>query len=349
MLSQDCAVIQGQYFRDLLAQPAALRATVQWLAGPGRWRETADFLVSRRWKRIVLTGMGASFHALHPLNLRLIAAGHTPVLMETSELVHHGRALFDEQTLIILASQSGRSAETLRLLDLNRVSPVMGITNTAESPLALRSDLLLQVQAGPEATVSCKTYVSTLLTLQWLGAVAAGENEDSTLQRLEPAAHLVQAYWGNWPVFTRALMGRLQGKRHLFLAGRGESLAAAGTGALIIKEAARFHAEGMSSAAFRHGPMEMLQQQMLTVILQGDPSIASLNQQLRRDLEALDGQCELIGEETDFEPLRLPRVEAVLRPVLEVLPMQMMSLALAALGGHEAGRFLRASKVTATE
>jgi glutamine---fructose-6-phosphate transaminase (isomerizing) len=50
----------------------------------------------------------------------------------------------------------------------------------------------------------------------------------------------------------------LGGIRHLFLVGRGSSLAAVGTGALMVKESDHFHAEGMSSAAFRHGPFEML-------------------------------------------------------------------------------------------
>ena len=65
------------------------------------------------------------------------------------------------------------------------------------------------------------------------------------------------------------LADKLRGMRHLFLTGRGSSLSAVGTGALIIKEAARVHAEGMSSAAFRHGPIEMLRPDMLIAVYQG--------------------------------------------------------------------------------
>src|SRR5262249_53453932 len=124
--------------------------------------------LARRWKRIVLTGMGSSFHAFHCLNLTLLEAGWTPVLMETSELVHYGRSLLDEETLVIVASQSGRSAETLRLLEENRRSPILAITNTADSPLAKACEYPLLLQAGPESSGSCKTYASTILALRCL-------------------------------------------------------------------------------------------------------------------------------------------------------------------------------------
>ena len=81
-------VKEGRYFQDVMAQPQALRATYTWLAEPGRWLQVQQFITARNWKRIVLTGMGSSYHTFHPLNLALIEAGHSPVMIETSELVH---------------------------------------------------------------------------------------------------------------------------------------------------------------------------------------------------------------------------------------------------------------------
>ena len=57
--------------------------------------------------------------------------------------------------------------------------------------------------------------------------------------------------------------------RHLFLVGQGASLAAVGTGAGIVKEADHFHGEGMSSAAFRHGPFEMLSDETFVLVFGG--------------------------------------------------------------------------------
>jgi len=342
-------LIEGQYFQDVLAQPAALTATLDWLRTPGRWEEVRGQVRSRSWNRLVLTGMGSSFHSLQPLYWSLVAGGHPVTLAETSELIHYGAALCDERTLIIAVSQSGASAETVRLLDLNLRSMVLGVTNTANSPLAKRAELALLVQAGNEFSVSCKTYVGGLLCLQWLGEIFAGAAEAATLKRLEAAAGLTGQYLQHWRACAETLADPLRGKRHLFLAGRGDSLAAVATGALIIKESARFHAEGMSSAALRHGPLEMLQADMLTVVFSGPERTRALNRQLVADLLARGQPCLEIGSDSDHSALRIPDCDPILRPLLEILPVQIMSLALAALAGREAGRFEHTSKITDVE
>lgn len=347
MLKQGVTVIEGHYFQDLMAQPPALQATLDWLSGAARRQATRDFLTSKQWKRIVLTGMGSSFHVFHPLNLRLIEAGATPILMETAELIHYGHGLLDEDTLLIAASQSGRSAETLRLLEVNRRAAMLAITNTPDSPLARASQCLLLTQAGEETTVSCKTYVSMLLVVQWLADVLGGEN--NSIQLLEPCVTLVDEYLRSWREHTQQLAETLHDTRDLFLIGRGTSLAAVGTGALIIKESVRLHAEGMSSAAFRHGPMEMLGSDLRTVVFTGEPRTRELNRQLIRDLLARGGRCDEVGVDAPLSSLRLPEGVAALRPILEILPVQMMTLALAALAGKEAGLFQHATKVTAVE
>ena len=342
-------IIEGQYFGDLMAQPAALDATLAWLREAGRWEKVQRRVRARHWKRIVLTGMGSSYHTLQPLYWSLIAGGFNPVMMETSELIHYGMALCDEHTLIVAVSQSGASAETVRLLERQRSSPILGVTNTADSPLARRADLVLLVQAGAEFSVSCKTYVGGMLCLQWLAAMFADADEAQTLQRLEPAAQLARQYLKDWRAHVEALAGPLRGIRHLFLAGRGDSLAAVSTGALIIKESAHFHAEGMSSAALRHGPLEMLQADMLTVVFDGDERTRALNRQLAAELVGRGRHCLEIGGESAFAALRLPECDALLRPIVEILPVQMMSLVLASLAGREAGRFEHTSKITDTE
>jgi glucosamine--fructose-6-phosphate aminotransferase (isomerizing) len=349
MSGAEIQIIEGPYFRDLLAQPAALDTTLDWLHGGGRWQAVHTLIHSRRWRRIVLTGMGSSYHCLQPLYWSLVAGGFNAAMVETSELIHYGLRLCDEHTLVVAVSQSGASAETVRLLDLKLPSLVLGVTNTERSPLAERAALALLVQAGAEFSVSCKTYVGGLLCLQWLAAMFTGASETAALRRLEPAPQLAQHYLKDWRPHAESVAVPLHGIRHLFLAGRGDSMAAVGTGALIIKESARFHAEGMSSAALRHGPLEMLQAGMLTAVFSGAARTQALNRQLITDLLSRGQPCLEIGSAATLAALRLPECEPLLRPLLEILPVQIMSLALAALAGREAGRFEHTSKITDIE
>ncbi|MFZ0539209.1 MAG: SIS domain-containing protein, partial [Candidatus Sulfotelmatobacter sp.] len=133
------------------------------------------------------------------------------------------------------------------------------------------------------------------------------------------------------------------------LVGRGPSLAAVGTGALTIKESDHFPAEGMSSAAFRHGPLEMLGHETFVFVFSGEDKTRELNQSLFADIRAKGGRAELIGEGAASRSCLLPSVPRSIRPIVEILPVQMITLALAAQLGREPGRFELASKVTTKE
>ena len=177
----------------------------------------------------------------------------------------------------------------------------------------------------------------------------SGQDEAQCLAQLEPAPDLVAKYLQGWRANSEVLADKLRGMRHLFLTGRGSSLSAVGTGALIIKEAARVHAEGMSSAAFRHGPIEMLRPDMLISVFSGDGRTQALNHRLARDLLARGAHCYEIGNDASLPAFRLADCAPPLRPILEILPVQMMTLALAGLAGREAGYFEQATKITGTE
>jgi glucosamine--fructose-6-phosphate aminotransferase (isomerizing) len=334
-------VIEGAYLGDLLDQPKALADT---LAGLVPLPRVDGF------DRIVLTGMGGSFQILHPLYLKLTAHGFHVLTAETSELIYSMPRVLDARTLLVAVSQSGRSAETVRLLgNPGRRPKIIGVTNTPSSPLALAADVTVMTYAGPEFSVSSKTTVTSLMALEWLGDNLCSADLTATRSRLEQAAPAAAGYLARWRDHVGALSEELAGIRHLFIAGRGTSLAAVGLGGMIMKEAAHFHSEGMSSAAFRHGPLEMLGPDCYMLVFEGDPATAPLNRALVDDICQAGARAALAGVSARMDALRLPEVPGEIRPIIEMLPLQMISLALAALAGREAGVFERITKVTTTE
>jgi glucosamine--fructose-6-phosphate aminotransferase (isomerizing) len=347
---ENLAVVEGEYLRDILRQPQALENTLANLRTSRPLGDIATRLNKGRFQRVVLTGMGSSFHALHPLNLELISHGFTAIMMETSELLHYGKRLLGPMTLAIAVSQSGRSAETVGLMKTNRRRcPVIAVTNTPDSPLAKHADAAVVTGAGREFSVSCKTYVATLMALKWLGDALCERNLQRTYRELSHASPAVVSYLADWKDHVRVLAQTLRGSRHLFLAGRGASLATVGTGALIVKESDHFPAEGMSSAAFRHGPFEMLGSGSCVVVFAGDPQTRNLNERLTRDIRQRGGRAELVGQNAPLPWCRVAGHGPGVRQILEILPVQMITLALAAIAEREPGRFEIASKVTTAE
>jgi len=346
----DLSVVEGKYLQDILSQPQALENTLEGLTRSSGLEDLAAGLKKGKFQRILLTGMGSSFHALYPLNLELVNHGLTAFMVETSELVHYKHRFFDPHTLIIAVSQSGRSAEVVRLLEMNRNhSALVAVTNTEDSALARRSDAVVLTQAGQEFSVSCKTYVTALMALRWVGDVLCEKDSRRTWRELKQAAPAVSTYLRGWEAHVQNLASELRDIGHLFLVGRGASLAAVGTGALIVKESDHFHAEGMSSAAFRHGPFEMLSRETFVLVFSGDTKTRNLNQKLLADIRQQEGRAELVAEEASLAAFRLPATVSSIHPILEILPVQMITLALAAQAGREPGRFELASKVTTTE
>ena len=347
---EDLAVIEGEYLRDILNQPEAMQNTVAALEASKPLLDLATRLNKGKFQRVVLTGMGSSFHALHPLNLALIKHGFTAVMVETSELVHYKNRFFDPKTLIVAVSQSGQSAEMVRLAQTNRKRGAMiAVTNTPGSVLAKQSDAAVFTDAGTEFSVSCKTYVTALMALKWLGDVLCEKNLRRARHELKLACPATTSYLADWKDYTRSLAEMLSNVHRLFIVGRGASLASVYTGALIIKESDHFHAEGMSSAAFRHGPVEMLGRETFVLVFAGDAKTQNLNRRLLADIREQGGRAEAVDEDTPLPACRIAEHGPGIRQILEILPVQMITLALAAQAGREPGRFKLATKITTTE
>jgi glucosamine--fructose-6-phosphate aminotransferase (isomerizing) len=343
-------VIQGRYFSDLMNQPQALEATWKALSSSDIFEKIRHSCPRESFQRIVLTGMGGSYFGLHPLCIELAANGWTPMMLETSELIHYYPHLLEPSTLVVAVSQSGKSAETLRLLEINAGrARVIGVSNWPDSPLATNANFAVLTAAGDEHSVSCKTYVSAQMAFSALGIILCGADATSRLREMEAAPSLVGEYLNGWEHHVAEFVELLRDVRDVFLVGRGPSMAAASTGALTIKESTHFHAEGMSSAAFRHGPFEMLQPGIFVGVFAGEQKTRPLNEGLVRDIAATPARAVLFSTDAEQASCRLPQEHEVLRPIVEILPVQMMTLALASLTGREAGKFERATKVTAVE
>ena len=93
----------------------------------------------------------------------------------------------------------------------------------------------------------------------------------------------------------------------------------------------------------------MLSPQVFVLVFQGEPQVAGLNHRLAQDIRAAGSRAGLVQEDPYLDVFHIPLALAPLRPLLEILPVEMMTLALADLRGREAGRFELGSKVTVVE
>lgn len=246
----------SSYELDLRQQADALE-----MAAATPLQQELDNLDLSQYDRVILTGMGSSDYVSIPFEYALARQGvpvwriQTSRLLDTPEMIT-GRAL------LWVTSQSGRSAEAITLLSQlpsRRHIKVVAITNDPESPLARQVDHLVLLRSGPEATVSCKSYLNSLAWFHRLTArFSGGSDEVAVAQILDTARSLrsiaVTPSKQIEELSTRALAGAIP---RFALIGTGADSATALTGALILKEASKVCAEGYVGGAFRHGPIEL--------------------------------------------------------------------------------------------
>jgi glucosamine--fructose-6-phosphate aminotransferase (isomerizing) len=334
------------YAADILSQPDCLRRVDMPAIGKSLASISPSF---GQFRKIVLTGMGASHAALRPLWMGFVGKGYPAWRVETSELLASMLPLLDSSTLLIMASQSGRSAEIIAGIEeaTSRRSVVVAITNDPASPLAAGARAVVNINAGIENAVSTKTYLNTLAAAIAIRRALLGEPFDDTLPR---AADALAAYLESLQDRIQVMKDSIGLPDRLFYLARGASMAAAEYGALIMKEAAKWPVEAQSSAQFRHGPLELADERLTAVILSGGADRErELNSALATDLRGYGAKVFRLDRAPSEPALRMPDIPGEARSLAEALPLQLLTIAIAEQAGTEPGVFRHLSKVTTVQ
>ncbi len=342
------------YIQDILSQADALQDAL------ARFDDTpfnpiAHSIQRGDFDRIILTGMGASFYAAYPVWLRLIQAGIPAYWLDAAELLHHAQALLSEKSLLWVFSQSGRSAEIIALLDLYKPDRItlLATVNDLSSPLAKAAGhLIIPLWAQPEQSVSTRTYLNTLALSQLAALVFTSGEVQVGIQQLRATITAISNYLADWTLHLQEIRARVRLTRNLVLLGRGYSLAAVYTGALILGEAAKVGAIGLQAGEFRHGPLELADSELTALLFAGPPETQPLMARLHHDLLQAEANSIWIAPPTADAPkphIPMPDATGIGAPLAEILPIQLLTLHLANELGVEAGKFRHIGKVTLSE
>ena len=302
----------------IAAQPAALARSAKSVLGALR-----DLPLPRPGDVIALVGIGASEYAAASAAPVWRDHGLRAFAVSASQLHKTAMPVAD---LYVGLSESGRSAETVAALGQLSGARRVGVTNFADSPLAVVVEDLLCLDSGPDSPVYTTGYTATLQALGLLGEHWSGRVTDWSGLPDMAATVLAEAA----PVVAD-LTPVLAGARIVDVVASGASFTTAGEGALILRESARLLTASHETYNYLHGPMEPLDPQTACVII-GD----GRELRLARDTSELGCPTLLITTRTDIPSsetltvLTLPRASSPLaQAVLEILPLQQLGWAVA--------------------
>jgi len=330
---------------DIDGQADALRAFTQSAPSPG-----LAAALSGPFDRIVLTGMGSSHSAALPTWRALVSDGHPTWWVDTGQLLDTPQ-LVTPHTLLVATSQSGASGEIVALFETGAAvlpGKVIGITNNPASPLAARSDVVLELHSGAEATVSTKSYLNSLAAhKRLLAAITQVAAQSGT----PDAAKAVECFDPGPDLARLAQHLVASTEPRVAYVGNQDHAATALYAGLITKEAAKIAAEGYIGGQFRHGPFELAGPGLLAVLFGAyaeDPN-PSLRY-LASDLVKAGSSVLVVGD------LTLPGAITVTAPATDTLTdlaigalvAQHLAVEIAKARDIEPGAFVHGSKITTT-
>jgi glucosamine--fructose-6-phosphate aminotransferase (isomerizing) len=337
---------------EIGAQPAIAERLLREL--PAELAPLAAAARKRRIAYVMIAARGTSDHAAIYAQYALGSLARLPVALATPSLFsRYATPPRLAGALVIGISQSGRSPDVVAVIEEARRQGALtaAMTNAPASPLAVAADHPLDLPAGQVVSVAAtKTYTAELMAIAMLG-VALGDaqaKEHEALLRVPDAQRAALEHASRVSAMADAHAGLVD----CAVLGRGFNLATAFEWALKLKELAYVRAQAYSSADFQHGPVASLAHggDVLAVVARGPlaADIAELVARLRKERRArvlVLAQDPLPGADHLPFPDTLPEW---LSPLVDIIPAQLFTAALARAKGLDVERPRGLKKVTLT-
>jgi glutamine---fructose-6-phosphate transaminase (isomerizing) len=333
-----------RFVAEIAGQPDAVRRAGRALEvqapAVGRLRESVE-----SGGPIVFTGMGSSYDACYPVVTTLAGRGVDCWMLDTAELLHFRMAALRPGGLLVCVSQSGESAELVRLVEqLPQPRPTLAtVTNGPSNTLAHAADIALDTGAGEEHGPSTMTFAAALAVLDAITGDPPVERAAREMERLLAEPDALAERLAEW----------IDGRPTLALVGRGSARAAAEMGALTLKEAARFPAESLQAAQFRHGPLELAGPRLAVMVIATEPRTRDLELGLARELAGAGAAVLVVSQDGEApdgcESVAVGPLAEGLAAAAATIPAQLLAWRLARSRGLTPGEFAIAGKVTTRE
>ncbi len=290
--------------------------------------------------RIHIVACGTSWHAGLVGKSIIEQELRIPVEVEVASEFRYKNPIVTDKDLVILISQSGETADTLAGLREAKKhgAKAIGIINVVGSTISREADGTFYTNAGPEIGVaSTKAFVAQLTALYKFTAFLGrkrGMSQERADYILDGVAEL--------PAKVEAVLDEaehIKNKKEMFAGvnstmfiGRGVNTAIALEGALKLKEISYIHAEGYASGELKHGPIALIDDMCPTVAIATKSAVYEKTKSNIEEVRARSGEVLTIATVGDAEAknfssevIFVPEVDELFSPIINVIPLQILS------------------------
>lgn len=343
--------------KEIHEQPKAYRDTMRGrISDDGKSVQLKELTMSedyiRSIRKVHIVACGTAYHAGLVGKSVIESLARIPVETDVASEYRYRSPIITPDTLVIVVSQSGETADTLAALREARSNGarLLAITNVVGSSVAREADDVIITWAGPEiAVASTKAYTSQLIAFYLFGlhlAGVLGSQERSTVEELIAGLHVlpeqVEQILVQAPVLKQVAES-VSHHRSLFFIGRGVDYAVAQEGSLKLKEISYIHSEAYAAGELKHGTLALVEEGVPVIALVTqealyEKTLSNIKEVKARGAHVLavanSGSEHEIAKSVD-ETFIIPRTLPLLTPALAVVPLQLLSYYASLALGHD--------------
>ena len=331
--------------KEIMEQPKAFSDTINPRIRPPRKIEFEKFNLTEKdihnLKRIVITACGSAFHAGMVGKYVIEKLARLPVEAEIASEFRYRDPVLDENTLVIIISQSGETADSLAALRLanEKGAKTLCVVNVVSSSIANEGQSVIYTHAGPEIAVATTKAYSTQVAVMYLlaGYIANKRGLLSPVQLssfvsdIEVLPHLIDRTLKECRKQIEDLSQLFIQLEHAYFIGRNLDYACAMEASLKMKEISYIHSEAYAAGELKHGTISLIEKGTLVVALASNDSVFAKTMSNIKEVKARGARVLAVSTKKHEHELLdmdyriiIPDTSPLLSVSLEVLPMQLL-------------------------
>lgn len=329
--------------KEIYEQPKAIKDTLAHRVMPNEKivLDNIDKDAFKNIERIFIVACGTAYHAGLIGKNAIESLSGVPVDVDIASEFRYRNPILTKNTLVMVISQSGETADTLAALRLSkeRGCKTFAITNVVGSSVSREADYVFYTHAGPEiAVASTKAYITQLVALYTFALYLAQDRNYIEKERIEnikkelfllPEKVEKALECNN---LTKEIADRIYKETDIFYLGRGMDYAVAMEGSLKLKEISYIHSEPYAGGELKHGPIALIENGTVVICLNTNKGLrgkmdSNIKEVVTRGAYIVGIIPESYDDnlETYNKIIKIPETDPVLSPVSAVVPLQLLA------------------------
>ena len=291
-----------------------------------------------KYQNVTIVACGSAMHAGLIGKYIIEASLGIPVSVEIASEFRYKNLFIDKNSLVIVISQSGETADTLAAVKISKEkgAKTLGIVNVVESSIAREVDDVIYTEAGSEiAVATTKAYFAQVLMLMFL-ALRDKKIDKNTFK----SAHVDIAKLINNDLEYDRIAKRVSNHNDVYFIGRQIDYSLCMEGSLKLKEISYLHSEAYAAGELKHGSIALISDDVPVFAVITDGSIAEKTRSNMKEVKARGAYVILlISEDLDYEgddydeKIVIPAHQEYLKSIITIVPLQLISYKVALLKG----------------